>query len=57
MEKADDLSELLRHLGRHQRQINAELAKARPNRDKIAKAYAAGRDFAQAAARYCHAVL
>jgi len=27
MEKADDLPELLRQLGRHQRQINAELAK------------------------------
>jgi hypothetical protein len=55
MEKADDLPELLRQLGRHQRQINAELAKAKPDQAKIARAYAAGRDFAKDAAPYCHA--
>jgi hypothetical protein len=38
MEKADDLPELLRQLGRYQRQINAELAKAKPDQDKIAAA-------------------
>jgi hypothetical protein len=54
MEKADDLPELLRQLGRHQRQINAELAKAKPNQDKIAAAFAAGKDFARDAAPYCH---
>jgi hypothetical protein len=58
--KGDDpeLLKLLRGLGRCQAQINAELAKgAKANRDKIETAYAAGRVFAQAAARYCHAVL
>ena len=57
MKDGDDLPELLRRLGRYQRQINAELAKAKPDRRKIETAYAAGRVFAQAAARYCHAVL
>ena len=43
MEKADDLPELLRQLGRYQRQINAELAKgAKADRAKIARANAAG---------------
>jgi len=55
MEKADDLPELLRQLGRHQRQINAELAKAKPDQAKIAAAFAAGKDFAKDAAPYCHA--
>jgi len=51
----DDLPELLRSLGFYQAQINAELAKgAKANRDKIAKAYAAGKDFARDAAPYCH---
>jgi hypothetical protein len=57
--KGDDpeLLKLLRGLGRCQAQIVAELAKAKPDRRKIETAYAAGRVFAQAAARYCHAVL
>jgi hypothetical protein len=50
----DDLPELLRSLGRYQRQINAELAKAKPDQAKIARAYAAGKDFARDAAPYCH---
>ena len=53
--KGDDpeLFKLLRRLG--QAQIEAELAKgAKANRDKIAKAYAAGKDFARDAAPYCH---
>ena len=57
MGQSDDLEfvELLRHLGVYQAQINAELAKgAKANRDKIAKAYAAGKDFARDAAPYCH---
>ena len=54
---SDDLEfvELLRQLGVYQAQINAELAKgAKANRDKIAKAYAAGKEFAEKAAPYCH---
>ena len=50
MGQSDDLEfvELLRQLGVYQAQINAELAKgAKANRDKIAKAYAAGKDFAK----------
>jgi hypothetical protein len=42
-----ELLRLLRRLGRCQAQINAELAKAKPNHDKIAAAYAAGREFAR----------
>ena len=49
-----DLIELLRQLGACQRQINAELAKAKPNQAKIAKALAAGKEFARDAAPYCH---
>ena len=49
--------ELLRQLGACQARINAEPAKAKPDRRKIEAAYAAGRVFAQAAAWYCHAVL
>jgi hypothetical protein len=55
---SDDLEfvELLRQLGVYQARINAELAKgAKANHDKIAKAFAAGRDFAKDAAPYCHA--
>jgi hypothetical protein len=48
--------ELLRHLGVYQTQINAELAKgAKADQAKIAAAFAAGREFATAAAPYCHA--
>ena len=57
MGQSDDreLVELLRKLGVYQAQINAELAKgAKANRDKIAKAFAAGKDFARDAAPYCH---
>jgi hypothetical protein len=53
---SDDMSEfhrLLRQLGVYQAQINAELARAKPNHAKIAKAFAAGKDFAQG----CGAVL
>ena len=50
-----ELVELLRRLAFYQRQINAELAKAKPNQAKIAKALAAGKDFAKDAAPYCHA--
>jgi hypothetical protein len=49
-----DLIELLRQLGACQRQINAELAKAKPDQAKIARAYAAGKEFAKDAASYCH---
>jgi hypothetical protein len=36
-------------------QINAELAKVpKADHDKIAKAFAAGKDFARDAAQYCH---
>ena len=49
-----ELVELLRRLAFYQRQINAELAKAKPNQDKIAAAFAAGKDFARDAAPYCH---
>jgi len=55
---SDDMSEfhrLLRGLGVCQAQITAELAKAKPDQAKIARAYAAGRDFAKDAAPYCHA--
>ena len=52
-----ELMRLLRRLAFYQAQIVAELAKAKPDRRKIETAYAAGRVFAQAAARYCHAVL
>jgi hypothetical protein len=45
---------LLRRLAFYQAQINAELAKAKPDQDKIAKAYAAGKEFARDAAPYCH---
>ena len=55
----DDMSEfhrLLRGLGACQAQINAELAKGtKADHDKIAAAYAAGKDFARDAAPYCHA--
>ena len=51
----DDLPELLRRLGRCQRQINTELAKgAKADQAKIAAAFAAGKDFARGAAPYCH---
>jgi len=57
MSDSDDLKfvELLRQLAFYQRQINAELAKAKPDRRTIEAAYAAGRDFARDAAPYCHA--
>jgi hypothetical protein len=54
---SDDLEfvELLRRLGFYQSQINAELAKgAKADKAKIAKALAAGREFAKDAAPYCH---
>ena len=52
-----ELVELLRRLAFYQAQINAELAKgAKANRDKIAKAYAAGKDFARDAAPSCHSI-
>ena len=57
MGQSDDLEfvELLRQLGVYQAQINAELAKgAKADRAKIARAYAAGKDFARDAAPYCH---
>ena len=57
---SDDMSEfhrLLRGLGVCQAQIEAELAKgAKANRAKIAKAYAAGKEFARDAAPYCHSI-
>jgi predicted PP-loop superfamily ATPase len=55
--KGDDpeLLKLLRGLGRCQAQIEAELAKAKPDQAKIAVAFAAGKDFARDAAPYCHA--
>jgi hypothetical protein len=49
-----ELLKLLRRLGRCQAQINAELAKAKPDQAKIATAFAAGKDFARGAAPYCH---
>ena len=53
---SDDLEllKLLRRLGFYQAQIVAELAKAKPDRRKIAAAFEAGRVFATAAAVYCH---
>ena len=54
MKDGDDLPELLRRLGRCQAQIDAELAKgAKADQDKIAAAFAAGKDFARDAAPYC----
>ena len=53
--KGDDpeLFKLLRRLG--QAQIEAELAKgAKADPEKIAAAFAAGKDFARDAAPYCH---
>lgn len=48
---------LLNGMSFYQGQINAELAKARPDHDKVAKAYNAGKEFAKDAAPYCHARL
>ena len=50
------LLKLLRQLRRCQAHIEAELAKgAKADPNKIAAAYAAGKDFARDAAPYCHA--
>ena len=58
MGKCDDIPELLkllRRLGVYQAQIEAELAKGeKANQAKIAKAFAAGREYARDAAPYCH---
>jgi hypothetical protein len=51
--KSNELPELLRRLARCQAQIQAELGKGR--KAKIAAAFAAEREFATAAAPYCHA--
>jgi hypothetical protein len=46
---------LLSGLGHYQAQIEAELAKGdKADHDKIAAAFAAGKDFARDAAPYCH---
>jgi hypothetical protein len=51
-----ELMRLLRRLAFYQAQIEAELAKgAKADPEKIAAAFAAGRDFAKDAAPYCHA--
>jgi hypothetical protein len=55
--KGDDpeLLKLLRGLGRCQAHIEAELAKGtKADHDKIAAAFAAGREVARDAAPYCH---
>jgi hypothetical protein len=52
---ASELHRLLRRLRVYQARIDAELAKgAKADHDKIAAAYAAGREFARDAAPYCH---
>jgi hypothetical protein len=56
MKDGDDLPELLRRLGFYQAQIEAELAKAKPDQAKIAAAFEAGRELARDAARYCHSI-
>lgn len=48
---------LLKGLAYCEAQINAELAKPKPDRDKIAKAFAVGQGFAKDAAPYCHSRL
>jgi hypothetical protein len=48
---------LLNGLAFYQWRIQAERAKARPDLDKIAQDYAAGREFAKDAAPYCHSRL